>query len=105
MPFERALSIEEINQINRQLSAGTHIAILLADDGEYGYFEFGGAFDQLQALLYAWDSNSRGIYLLGRGTTGRHNREGIFIYWKPSGHSDRAEVKIVPINKLLSRGP
>jgi len=104
MPFERALRQEEINHINRQLAAGTHIAILLVYDGEYGYFQFAGAFDQLQALLSAWDADSRGYYLLGRGTVGRHKREGIFIYWKPSGHSDQAEVKIVEVNVCLGRG-
>ena len=116
MPFERALSVEEINQINRQLAAHTHIAILLVDDGEYGYFEFGGAFDQLQTLLGAYVGDSNKVHTLGRGTFGRHKQEGIFIYKKYhyrrpheteyniEAWEDQAEVKIVAINTVISRG-
>ena len=114
MPFERALSIEEINQINRQLSAGTHIAVLLVDDSEYGYFEFGGAFDQLQALLCAYRGTSNKTFIWGRGISHRH--QGIFIYQKfhyrrppeteynIEAWEDQAEIKIVAINTVLSRG-
>ena len=116
MPFEKALSIGEINQINRQLAAHTHIAVLLVDDSEYGYFEFGGAFDQLQALLRAYRGTSDKTFILGRGTFGNHKRKGIFIYQKfhyrrppeteynIEAWEDQAEVKIVEINTLLSRG-
>jgi len=104
MPFERALSVEEINQINRQLAAHTHIAILLLDDNKYGYNDFAGAFDQLQSLLSAYIGTRGSKYFIGKESGWV---DGIFFIYSRNRtyHYKCAKVKIIEINMCLGHGP